>query len=103
MMTGRTRKSPAGELTPPASASTPTATKMPDLKVKDESEYEEAWKEFYPTLNGSITASQFRQVMGELGEMVTDREVDELMGSVDGEEKITCKLFKINKRLRHKD
>jgi hypothetical protein len=38
-----------------------------------------------------------------LGEMVTDREVDELMGSVDGEEKITCKLFKINKRLRHKD
>jgi Ca2+-binding EF-hand superfamily protein len=103
MMTGRTRKPPPGELTPPASASTPTATKMPDLKVKDESEYEKAWKEFYPTLNGSITASQFRQVMGELGEMVTDREVDELMGSVDGEEKINCKLFKKRKRVERRD
>ena len=63
-----------------------------------EAEYEAAWKEFDPSLKGSITAAQFRQLMAGLGENVTDAEVDELIGTVDAEDKISCKF---SLRLKH--
>jgi calmodulin len=57
-----------------------------------EADYEAAWKEFDPSLKSSITAAQFRQLMAGLGENVTDAEVDELIGTVDAEDKISCKF-----------
>jgi len=78
-----------------------------------EADYEKAWKEFDPTLKSSITAAQFRQLMAGLGtsdqsfwvlggtrlmrganelvgENVSDGEVEELINSVDGEDRISC-------------
>jgi len=72
----------------PKAAAT-AATAAPE--VDDEAEYKSAWKEFDPSLQGSITAAQFRQVMAGLGKPVKDAEVDEIINSVDGEDKITCK------------
>ena len=61
-------------------------------EVDSEAEYKDAWKEFDPSLQGSITAAQFRQVMAGLGEPVTDAEVDEISNSVDGDGRISCEL-----------
>lgn len=61
-----------------------------------ETEYKSAWKEFDSSLKGSITASQFRQMMAGMGEKVTDVEVDEIINSVDGEDKITCKCLEMH-------
>jgi len=65
----------------------------PAAAVDTEADYRAAWKEFDPSFNGSITASQLRQIMAGLGEVATDVEVDGLMNSVDGDQKISCKLF----------
>ncbi|KAK8029844.1 hypothetical protein PG993_011135 [Apiospora rasikravindrae] len=54
-------------------------------------EYAKAWKEFEPSLKGSITQAQFRQLMANLAEPVSDVEVDKLVNNVDGEGKISCK------------
>jgi hypothetical protein len=67
-------------------------------EVDDEAEYKTAWKEFDPSLNGSITAAQFRQLMAGMGETVTDAEVDEIINSVDDEDKISCELPSILKK-----
>ncbi|KAI2463696.1 EF-hand [Annulohypoxylon bovei var. microspora] len=56
-------------------------------------EWVKAWKQFEPSLNGSITQSQFRQVMVELGESVNDTEVEKLINNVDGEGKLSFKAF----------
>jgi calmodulin len=61
-------------------------------EIDAEAEYKTAWKEFDPSLQGSISAAQFRQVIAGLGETVTDAEVDELVNSVDGEDKISCEF-----------
>jgi Ca2+-binding EF-hand superfamily protein len=62
-------------------------------EVDSEADYKAVWQEFDPSLKGSITASQFRQVMEALGESVTDGEVDEIINSVDGEDKISCEYI----------
>jgi Ca2+-binding EF-hand superfamily protein len=84
MMTGRSRHS----------APEPTPAEAPANVAEGDSEadYQAAWKEFDPSLKGSITTAQFRQLMAGLGENVSDVEVDELINSVDGEDKISCKL-----------
>ncbi|KAK8078962.1 calmodulin [Apiospora phragmitis] len=46
-----------------------------------------------PSGNGSITQAQFRQLMANLAEPVTDVEVDKLVNNVDGEGKISYKDF----------
>ena len=61
-------------------------------EIDAEAEYKTAWKEFDPSLQGSISAAQFRQVMAGLGETVSDAEVDEIVNSVDGEGKISCEF-----------
>ena len=81
MMTGR----------PHAPPSAPVASSAPELD--SEPEYQTAWKQFDPSLNGSITSAQFRQLMAEIGENVTDAEVDEIINSVDGDDKISCELL----------
>jgi calmodulin len=81
MMTGR----------PHAPPSAPVAASAPE--VDSESEYKTAWKQFDPSLHGSITSAQFRQLMAGMGENVTDAEVDEIINSVDGDDKISCELF----------
>lgn len=78
MMTGR----------PMAPPSQPAAV----AEIDAEAEYKTAWKEFDPSLQGSISAAQFRQVMAGMGETVTDAEVDEIIDSVDGENKISCEF-----------
>lgn len=58
---------------------------------EENAEYIKAWKEFEPSLNSSISQSQFRQLMDGLAEPVNDVEVDQLVNNVDGEGKISCK------------
>ncbi|KAI0600331.1 calmodulin [Biscogniauxia sp. FL1348] len=57
------------------------------------SDYAEAWRQFEPSLRGSVTPSQFRQLMAQLGEPVTDAEVEGLINSVDGEGRLSYKQF----------
>lgn len=96
MMTGNPKPKPkvAAASPTPAPAAIPKAASSPELpEVDSEADYASAWKEFDPSLKSSITAAQFRQVMAALGENVSDAEVEELMNSVDGEGKISCKSF----------
>ncbi|KAH9904431.1 calmodulin 1 [Xylariomycetidae sp. FL2044] len=58
-----------------------------------DAQYTNAWKEFDPSLHGSITQSQFRQLMAALGEPVSDIEVDHLINNVDGEGKLSYREF----------
>jgi calmodulin len=88
MMTGRTRH-PAPEPTPSAPSS------VAAVDGDSEADYQAAWKDFDPSLRGSITAAQFRQLMARLGENVSDAEVEDVINSVDGEDKIGCKLLGI--------
>jgi calmodulin len=92
MMTGGRSRQSAPEPTPAAAAPAPASAPAPNTEGDTEADYETAWKEFDPSLKGSITAAQFRQLMAGLGENVTDAEVDELIGTVDAEDKISCKL-----------
>ncbi|KAI1877917.1 uncharacterized protein JN550_000099 [Neoarthrinium moseri] len=62
-------------------------------KDEEDAEYSKAWKEYEPSLNGSITASQFRQLMNGLGDPVTDVEVEQLLNNVDGEGKLSYKDY----------
>jgi hypothetical protein len=91
-MTGGRSRHSAPEPTPAAAAPAPTSAPAPNNEGDAEADYEAAWKEFDPSLKGSITAAQFRQLMAGLGENVTDAEVDKLIGTVDAEDKISCKL-----------
>lgn len=67
-------------------------TGQPYPPPDEDAEYAKAWKQFEPSLNGSITQSQFRQLMEGLGDAVSDAEVDQLINNVDGEGKLSCKL-----------
>ena len=91
MMTGGRSRHSAPEPTAPAPAPIPAPAAA--VAGDSEADYEAAWKEFDPSLKGSITAAQFRQLMAGLGENVTDTEVDGLIVSVDAEDKISCKFF----------
>jgi hypothetical protein len=91
MMTGGRSRHPAPE--PTAPAPTPTPTPAAAVVGDSEADYEAAWKQFDHSLKGSITAAQFRQLMAGLGENVTDAEVDELIGTVDAADKISCKFL----------
>ena len=73
-------------------------TGQPYPPVEDGEEYTKAWKEVEPSFNGSITSSQFRQLMSGLGEPVSDSEVESLLNNVDGEGKISCESNKNRKR-----
>jgi calmodulin len=90
MMTGGRSRHSAPEPTAPAPG--PVPTQAAAVAGDSEADYEAAWKEFDPSLKCSITAAQFRQLMAGLGENVTDAEVDELIGTVDAEDKISCKF-----------
>ncbi|KAI1077444.1 calmodulin 1 [Whalleya microplaca] len=59
----------------------------------EDAQYANAWKKFEPSLSGSITPSQFRQLMAELGEQVSDTEVENLINNVDGEGKLGYTTF----------
>jgi calmodulin len=74
----------------------PPPQTAPAPEIDAEAVYKAAWKEFDPSLSGSITAAQFRQVMAGIGENVTDAEVDEITNSVDGEDKISCESASIS-------
>jgi calmodulin len=97
MMTGRTREpKPAPAATEPAEPkpiSDPEAAPIPVASelADPEEEWKAAWKEFDHSLNGSITAAQLRQVVANLGETISDVEVDGMMKSVDAEDKIICR------------
>lgn len=89
MMTGRSRAPPAAA-TEPAEKALPTPTVV--INGDDEEDLKSAWREFDRGLNGSISAAQFRQLMAELGENVSDDEVESVLNSVDGEGKISCEF-----------
>ncbi|KAI1121026.1 EF-hand [Nemania abortiva] len=65
----------------------------PNPNQDGEEEYARAWKEYETSLNGSITASQFRQLMAGLGEPVSDMEVEQLINDIDGEGKLSYREF----------
>lgn len=70
-----------------------TGHPYPPPSQADEEEYARAWKEYETSLKGSITASQFRQLMAGLGEPVSDEEVEQLINNVDGEGKLSCEYL----------
>lgn len=96
MMTGRTRAPPqpvdCEKEAVPAVEKAP-ATSTVTINGDDEEDLENAWKEFDHSLKGSVTASQFRQIMAGLGENVSDLEVEGIINSVDGDDKISCESF----------
>ncbi|EPE33874.1 EF-hand [Glarea lozoyensis ATCC 20868] len=79
MMTGGRSRHPA-----------PTAAAEED---DSDADLAKAWKEYDPSLKSSITGSQLRQLLGSLGENVSDKEVDDLMGNIDGDDKISYVEF----------
>ncbi|KAH6654538.1 hypothetical protein BKA67DRAFT_565487 [Truncatella angustata] len=68
-------------------------TGQPYPPQDEDAEYSKAWKQFEPSLNGSITQSQLRQLMDGLAEPVSDAEIDQLINDVDGEGKVSYKEF----------
>lgn len=88
MMTGRSRAPIEESVTEPA---VPLPTPTVVINGDDEEDLKSAWREFDSSLKSSISPSQFRQLMANLGENVDDEEVETLLRSVDGEGKISCK------------
>ncbi|KAG4443852.1 hypothetical protein IFR05_000618 [Cadophora sp. M221] len=86
MMTGRSRA-------PPIEVSAPEKEVGTEKEGDSEADLKAAWAPLDSSFKSSITAAQFRQLMAGLGENVTDVEVDELMNSVDGEDKISYREF----------
>ncbi|ESZ92392.1 2-methylcitrate dehydratase-like protein [Sclerotinia borealis F-4128] len=95
MMTGRTRQkeedSTLGENDSRAdSAPIPVSSELDD----PEEEWKSAWREFDHSLKSSVTSAQLRQILGNLGETISDAEIDNvIMKSVDAEEKISYSEF----------
>ncbi len=69
------------------------------VEIDPQEEWKKAWKEFDPSLKSSITPAKFHQLLQGLGEVASDAEVEELINSVDGEDKITCKSCNITRFL----
>ncbi|TGO52666.1 hypothetical protein BCON_0137g00290 [Botryotinia convoluta] len=101
MMTGRTRQKPDDSKASEDDLKAESAP-IPVSSVEDpEEEWKSSWKEYDHSLKGSITAAQLRQVLGNLGETISDAEIDNvIMKSVDAEDKISCKNFNSSMRLR---
>ena len=76
-----------------------TGHPYPPQDQGEDAAYSSAWKQFEPSLNGSITESQFRQLLAGLGESVSDDEVEQLLNNVDGEGKISCELRSSRERI----
>ncbi|CAD6444595.1 b0789bfa-39c6-471b-aebf-143c8805a601 [Sclerotinia trifoliorum] len=104
MMTGRTRQKKEylklneddlrAESAPIPVASEEDVNFRESFEEDPEEEWKSAWKEFDPSLNGSITAAQLRQLFGNLGESITDSEIDnDIMNSVDADDKISYREF----------
>ncbi|KAF7952007.1 uncharacterized protein EAE97_001504 [Botrytis byssoidea] len=94
MMTGRTRQKP-DDPKPSEDDLKADSAPIPVSSEEDpEEEWKSAWKEHDHTLKGSITAAQLRQVLGNLGETISDAEIDNvIMKSVDAEDKISHAEF----------
>ncbi|QSZ36629.1 hypothetical protein DSL72_006510 [Monilinia vaccinii-corymbosi] len=96
MMTGRTRPK---EDQPRTSENDIKSDVAPipassELAYPEEEEWKSAWKEFDHSLSGSITAAQLRQVLGNLGESISDAEIDNvIIKSVDSDDKISYAGF----------
>ncbi|TGO16262.1 hypothetical protein BTUL_0030g00490 [Botrytis tulipae] len=93
-MTGRTRQKP-DDPKPSENDLKAELAPIPVSSAKDpEEEWKSAWKEHDHSLKGSITAAQLRQVLGNLGETISDAEIDNvIMKSVDAEDKISYAEF----------
>lgn len=119
MMTGRSRhpapEPAAPEPTPTVAVHPPTASPASDMgaqvsaavrgvsavsamlkRQKQASQvYKDAWLGFEPSLEGSITQSQLRQLIASLGlDPISDTDIEDIVDSVDGEGKITCEFLK---------
>ncbi|KAF7933870.1 uncharacterized protein EAE98_003579 [Botrytis deweyae] len=94
MMTGRTRQKP-DDPKPIENDLKAESAAIPVSSAEDpEEEWKSAWKEHDHSLKGSITAAQLRQVLGNLGEIISDAEIDNvIMKSVDAEDKISYTEF----------
>lgn len=101
MMTGRTRQKSDDQKAIEDDLKAESAP-IPVLSEEDpEEEWKSAWREYDHSLRGSITAAQLRQVLGNLGESISDAEIDNvIMKSVDAEDKISCKHLNSPMRLR---
>ncbi|GLU19067.1 hypothetical protein SLE2022_353350 [Rubroshorea leprosula] len=83
------------------------ARKMKDTKMEEE--LKEAFRVFDKDQNGFISAAELRQVMTNLGEKLTDEEVDEMIreADVDGDSQINyaefVKVMMANRRKKNKD
>jgi calmodulin len=92
MMTGRTRAPPEPVTVVCEKEPIPVTV----IEGDNEEDLKKAWGEYDHSLKSSISASQFRQLMAGLGENVTDTEVENILNSVDGEGKISCKSISIS-------
>lgn len=89
MMTGQPYPPPSTSEQQPK----PAAAEDPVVVEPADELYASAWKEYEPSLNGSVTQAQFRQLLSGLAETATDAEIDQLLNNVDGEGKISCEFF----------
>lgn len=96
MMTGRTKMPELAPEPEPVELPTEPEPKRnvtePDSAIVEDSEadFKAAWKEFDPSLKSSITASQLRQLVANMGETISDEEVDGIVNSIDDEDRIIC-------------
>ncbi|KAF7908706.1 uncharacterized protein EAF01_004461 [Botrytis porri] len=94
MMTGRTRHEPKDSKVSEDDLKVDSAPNPVSSEEDPEEEWKSAWKEYDQSLKGSITAAQLRQVLGNLGETISDAEIDNvIMKSVDAEDKISYVEF----------
>ncbi|KAK6221531.1 hypothetical protein LQW54_001303 [Pestalotiopsis sp. IQ-011] len=78
---------------PPTATEKPAAAEDPVVVEPADELYASAWREYEPSLNGSVTQAQFRQLLSGLAETATDAEIDQLLSNVDGEGKISYRDF----------
>ncbi|TEY81983.1 hypothetical protein BOTCAL_0030g00440 [Botryotinia calthae] len=94
MMTGRTRQKPDDQKVNEDDLRAESAPIPISIEEDLEEEWKSAWREYDQSLRGSITAAQLRQLLGNLGETISDAEIDNaIMKSVDAEDKISYAEF----------
>ncbi|CCD55175.1 hypothetical protein ACHAPF_006934 [Botrytis cinerea] len=93
-MTGRTRQKPDDQKAIEDDLKAESAPIPVSSEEDPEEEWKSVWREFDHSLRGSITAAQLRQALGNLGESISDAEIDNvIMKSVDAEDKISYAEF----------
>ncbi|KAG4033684.1 hypothetical protein MFRU_004g01880 [Monilinia fructicola] len=102
MMTGRTKRKQDEPNTSENEIKSDSAPAPVSSELEyPEEEWKSAWKEFDHSLRGSITAAQLRQVLGNLGETISDGEIDNvIIKSVDADDKISYAEFAEFMKLR---